>query len=254
MKDLELNEALKKYNALERLATKDLSGHPPKTLPGMQMAKREAQDALPAAREAYEKLLVENGLLIKVTGPAKLFLERARAAGYTVLYPNAWCMELCKPIDKTIDARNRLFCGSQMLRATQEYDIFCIQNEIREQQDPVFTMADYDLKCPTLADTAKVVKRAIYRSNGLPVFSQMARKEAIDQALANKANENVEVILVEADMLVEEEARLVTSFGGRPMVVLDIGVDESPEESYKRLKSLTKQLKTSETQKAVENG
>ncbi len=241
----ESNEALvKELQSLQEDATRDLAYSPRETRPAHEIAKREAQEALPAARKAYADALTRGLAGIFVSGPADAVAafaaSAARLGGTLTVAADAFYRRL------TLEVDSGMRQDRQLLPAHFGRLLFAFSQEVRSLDDshevPDLKFGDGHV-LPSTEDLFEYIRDRVRTDAGDGLNARFIFRDIVDAAIS-EAYSALVVPVVVTGIGPGEASGLKTLFRDRTVeVTLESVEDVTDELVTSAFKDLRAQLK-----------
>ncbi len=231
MSNENLETLFQKFEEAQKLATMDLSGWNPKTVLGVAVQKKIAQEAVEGFVEKYKAAVTKTISVVFLEGAPERVAQVIMAhedEPVVVVRGDDLYRTIADPIDKMMDSAHRRFGGTQVGRLIEELTEYARDNGIRSLPMPKLDLNDYNAAVPTFEDVVSVVRKAIRATSADDLNRIVMERAVLKSAIDTKATGEFLPVVVHS--LTRDEVTKMAGdlFKGRPFAVVDL--DELPED------------------------
>ncbi len=216
----------------EFLANRELAGWDPRTLPGVQAQKNQAQTELESLRDQYKAELSKRVVKVFVGGDYNHItpiLKQITKARGVVVRGDGMYRTIAEEIEKTVDPRARNFTNFQFGRLVSELTEFAQNNGIEELPLPKLDGNLIGTSVFTVEDTLRLVRTAIRNTTEDDLNKIIIERDALNQAAdLHLTDDQIPVFI--AGLTKEEQTNLdKTLFDGAKSVAVNLATLEQNE-------------------------
>lgn len=236
----DLKALIKELKETTKLAKADLSVVDPRTRPGHEMARNQAEAKLPELRKAYIDAFGQSVFVLLPTGKnAKTFGELAAQEGNAIVVDGS-------DFYKTLAARCQQTMGtSQMFGITQFITLrlhlsnWCRDNNVK-MDDLSFTN---DTVTNSSDEVLSKVRELVEKTNGQRLLKTYIEGQVVEQALNQEVDSKVVPVVILNTSQDEQASLIGTLFRGKGLTVDTENQEVKEEFVNKTFKQVQKILK-----------